>query len=118
MKTLLKPILFLFIAVPLMTISSTTTKAWAAQETLQKSQSLSVPHTKAPEPSSLLLFGSGVFTMLLAFLKRAYHISKRIMDIVISSLSLVILSPLCLVTVILIKLTSRGPVFFLSRRCG
>lgn len=40
------------------------------------------------------------------------------MDIVISTLALIILAPLCLLIVILIKITSRGPVFYSQTRSG
>jgi len=43
---------------------------------------------------------------------------KRTIDIVISSLSLLLFSPLMLIVAILIKLTSRGPVLFRQKRVG
>jgi len=43
---------------------------------------------------------------------------KRILDIVLSTICLIILSPLMLVTGIIIKLTSPGPVFFAQERIG
>lgn len=43
---------------------------------------------------------------------------KRIVDLVISGLILLIISPLFLVIAIIIKLTSRGPVFFKQERVG
>jgi Undecaprenyl-phosphate glucose phosphotransferase len=43
---------------------------------------------------------------------------KRAADILVSSLGLVILSPLFLVVALLIKLTSRGPVFYRQERMG
>jgi exopolysaccharide biosynthesis polyprenyl glycosylphosphotransferase len=43
---------------------------------------------------------------------------KRVIDIVISSLLLVIFSPVILVVAILIKLTSRGPVIYRQERLG
>jgi Undecaprenyl-phosphate glucose phosphotransferase len=43
---------------------------------------------------------------------------KRSMDIVISSIALVILSPLLLFLAALVKLTSPGPVFYRQERCG
>lgn len=89
------------------------------QAKLQKSQTTSsAPVSRAPEPSSLLLFGSGVFTMVMAFLRRAYHVTKRMMDIVIASIALAMLFPLCLLVAILIKLTSRGTVIYSQIRCG
>jgi len=43
---------------------------------------------------------------------------KRAMDIVLSALALVVLSPLMLMVALLVKLTSRGPVFYRQERCG
>ncbi len=44
--------------------------------------------------------------------------SKRLLDLVVSTISLVILFPVMLVTAILIKLDSKGPIFFKQRRVG
>lgn len=46
------------------------------------------------------------------------HFIKRLLDIVISLLVIVILSPVCLVTAIAIKVTSPGSVIFKQRRIG
>ena len=43
---------------------------------------------------------------------------KRILDLAISSVLLVVLSPLLLVVAALVKLTSNGPVFFRQERMG
>src|SRR5579884_1818186 len=43
---------------------------------------------------------------------------KRTLDILISSLSLILLSPILLITAVLIKLTSPGPVIFRQERIG
>jgi len=43
---------------------------------------------------------------------------KRLVDIVLSCIALTLVSPLLLVTAILVKLTSRGPVFFSQERIG
>jgi len=43
---------------------------------------------------------------------------KRFADIIVSGFSLIILSPLFLITAILIKATSPGPVFFRQERSG
>lgn len=45
-------------------------------------------------------------------------IIKRMMDVIISSIALMILSPLMLVISILIKMDSKGPVFYKSPRAG
>jgi len=46
------------------------------------------------------------------------YISKRALDIILSSLLIILLSPLILLIAILIKLESRGPVFYKSLRAG
>ncbi len=43
---------------------------------------------------------------------------KRLIDIVISLLVLVVLSPIFLITAIAIKISSKGPVIFTQRRLG
>jgi Undecaprenyl-phosphate glucose phosphotransferase len=48
----------------------------------------------------------------------AYALGKRVFDIVFSSLVLLVGGPFMLVIALLIKLTSRGPVFFVQERVG
>jgi exopolysaccharide biosynthesis polyprenyl glycosylphosphotransferase len=43
---------------------------------------------------------------------------KRMFDVILSLLFLIITFPLWIIVIILIKLTSNGPVFYLSKRCG
>ena len=47
-----------------------------------------------------------------------HHLSKRIFDFSVSLFSVIVLTPLFLVTALLIKLTSSGPVFFIQERVG
>ncbi len=50
---------------------------------------------------------------------RGWRLSlKRAMDIVVSAIALVLLSPLMLLTALLIKLESEGPVFYVQERMG
>jgi exopolysaccharide biosynthesis polyprenyl glycosylphosphotransferase len=46
------------------------------------------------------------------------RILKRLFDILFSSILIIILSPILLILTILIKLTSKGPVFFIRPRIG
>ncbi len=48
----------------------------------------------------------------------SYLISKRILDITISCFLLLVLSPLFMFVAILIKMESRGPIFYASKRVG
>jgi lipopolysaccharide/colanic/teichoic acid biosynthesis glycosyltransferase len=50
--------------------------------------------------------------------KRASLLLKRLIDIVGSSLALILLSPIFAILAMLIKLTSKGPVFFRQQRLG
>ncbi|MCE5327572.1 MAG: sugar transferase [Planctomycetaceae bacterium] len=54
----------------------------------------------------------------LPFTYSSYDFAKRIMDIVVGSLLLALMAPLMLVTALLVKLTSRGPVIFRQERAG
>ena len=47
-----------------------------------------------------------------------YYISKRFIDILGSSFLLIVLSPLFALIALLIKLSSKGPVFYTSKRVG
>jgi exopolysaccharide biosynthesis polyprenyl glycosylphosphotransferase len=49
---------------------------------------------------------------------KIYSLFKRIFDVVSSTLLLIILSPLFLVLIVLVKLDSKGPVFFGHKRIG
>jgi lipopolysaccharide/colanic/teichoic acid biosynthesis glycosyltransferase/UTP-glucose-1-phosphate uridylyltransferase len=47
-----------------------------------------------------------------------YHMAKRIMDVSLSAAGLILLLPLFLLIALAIKINSRGPVFFMQKRCG
>lgn len=47
-----------------------------------------------------------------------YKLAKRVMDVVLSSVALVVLSPIFLITAVAIKLEDNGPVFFVQQRAG
>jgi len=46
------------------------------------------------------------------------HISKEIFDKVVALIALIILLPIFLVVAVLIKIDSKGPVFFMQERAG
>lgn len=53
-----------------------------------------------------------------AMRRRADVVAKRVLDLVVSALLLTVFLPLVLVVAAVIKLDSRGPVFFRCRRVG
>lgn len=48
----------------------------------------------------------------------AYYFFKRLFAIVVSFLAIIILSPLMIIVALLVKITSKGPVFFKDVRIG
>ncbi len=119
----------ILLAIGLLLVASP--QAWAAVEfikpndsaeqiaqlpTYSKGQSSSKSH--APEPSTLALIGSGFLSMLVSFMRRTYHIAKRAVDIIGSVIGLVLCWPIIVITAILIKCISPGPVFFSQVRVG
>ena len=47
-----------------------------------------------------------------------YEVIKRLIDVVCSFLGILVLSPLFIIIAIIIKTTSKGPVFFFQKRVG
>ena len=43
---------------------------------------------------------------------------KRIFDIIVSTIGLITLSPLFIIVAILVKVTSRGSIFYIQKRIG
>lgn len=72
----------------------------------------------ASEVSIAHLGGLPLLTMRNVALRGWRLTVKRTMDIIISGTALVLLSPLMLFTALLIKLDSKGPVFFVQERTG
>jgi len=83
-----------------------------AQEVDQKSKA------RAPEPTTMMLFGGGFLGMIMSFVRRTYAITKRAVDLIGSVLGFILLSPLMILTVILVKLTSKGPILYSQTRVG
>lgn len=50
--------------------------------------------------------------------KNAYGVIKRSLDVTLSVIALIILSPVFLIIAAIIKLDSKGPVFFIHKRIG
>lgn len=73
---------------------------------------------RAPEPSTIALFGSGIIGMIVSFVRRTYALTKRVIDIVGSVIALVIFSPLMAFTALLVRTTSRGPILYSQTRVG
>jgi len=49
---------------------------------------------------------------------KIYPLVKRIIDIILSSIGLIVLIPILLIIALIIKIDSKGPVFFKQKRVG
>lgn len=77
----------------------------------------------APSMSALSLTTTQIDGVTIMGLRESPHfglnvVVKRVMDIGLSLLALLLLSPVMITVAILVKLTSRGPIFFRQERCG
>lgn len=63
-------------------------------------------------PSEELVLPAGVAD------RRSYELAKRLLDVAIATLGLLLAAPVLLLLAIAIKATSPGPVFFRHIRCG
>jgi lipopolysaccharide/colanic/teichoic acid biosynthesis glycosyltransferase len=71
-----------------------------------------------PEPSTMALMFMGIVGSLAAFVRKRYNEVRRGFDIALAAAGLVITSPLRALAALLIKLDSRGPVFYKQVRVG
>ena len=72
----------------------------------------------APEPTTMALVGGSLVSMIISFFRKMYALTKRTVDVIGAFIGLTLLSPLLLITGILIKLTSKGPVLYSQVRVG
>ncbi len=72
----------------------------------------------APEPGTLMLFGSGFISIIMGFIRKTYSLIKRMLDIVGALVALIIFFPLMLIIAIMVKLTSKGPIIYSQTRVG
>jgi exopolysaccharide biosynthesis polyprenyl glycosylphosphotransferase len=70
------------------------------------------------ESSTSCRFDSAVAQIEVLPRTRGARIAKRTVDVVLSSVGLVALAPVLLLLALVVKLTSRGPVLFVHKRCG
>ena len=56
--------------------------------------------------------------MIISFVRKTYHIAKRSVDIIGSILGIIFSFPICLLAIVLVKLTSKGPMLFRQERVG
>ncbi|MBE3039262.1 MAG: sugar transferase [Chloroflexi bacterium] len=71
-----------------------------------------------PEPITIVGMGVGVLALSSHLARRYFEVAKEIVDIVLGAIALLVCLPLIAFCVVLIKLWSKGPVFFKQVRAG
>ena len=71
-----------------------------------------------PEPASITLFSTACLGLVIRALQRRYRAVRPYVDWMVALVLLVLASPAILLCAIVVKLTSRGPVFYTQERVG
>jgi lipopolysaccharide/colanic/teichoic acid biosynthesis glycosyltransferase len=70
------------------------------------------------QPVSIVLIISAILGLFLRFIRNRYHQLRPLADYCVSLIGLLLVSPVFFVVGIIIKITSRGPVFYTQERVG
>ena len=73
---------------------------------------------KLINPSVKELAGMPIMTLSETPLLGTHHLKKAILDKVLASIALILLSPVIIATAVAVKMTSSGPIFFRQPRTG
>jgi len=79
---------------------------------------MKIPGIESLKNENFSLLLSADFRSALNERKRIYLFFKRLIDIIVSLLAMIVLAPLFLLIVVLIRLTSPGPAVFMQNRIG
>jgi len=75
-------------------------------------------NSTVPEPGSIILLSTGIVGWVVGFARRRFQQFKRMFDVTVAGLGLIVATPLMLLAAIVIKAVSPGPVFFKQKRVG
>jgi lipopolysaccharide/colanic/teichoic acid biosynthesis glycosyltransferase len=71
-----------------------------------------------PEPVTLVGVGGGILSLLVHLARRYFEAAKEVLDIVLGFVALAVSLPVLGVCAVIIKLSSKGPVFYKQLRVG
>lgn len=71
-----------------------------------------------PEPASIALVSTGCAGLVLRFVQRQYRVAKAYVDWLAALAMLIVATPVMAVCMLLIRLTTKGPVIYKQERVG
>ncbi len=71
-----------------------------------------------PEPITIITVGAGLLGLMTQLARRYFALAKEVVDIVLGFIALVLSLPVLAVCALIIRLSSKGPVFFTQNRVG
>ena len=71
-----------------------------------------------PEPLTMVAVGTGVLTLTAQLARHYFEAAKEVVDVLMGFVALVLTLPVWVVCAILIKVSSRGPIFLVQKRVG
>ena len=71
-----------------------------------------------PEPITLVGVGGGILSLLVHLARRYFEVAKEVLDIFLGLVALIVFLPILAICTAIIKLSSKGPVFYTQLRVG
>ncbi|MCK4625590.1 MAG: sugar transferase [Phycisphaerae bacterium] len=71
-----------------------------------------------PEPITLVAVGGGLAALTTHLARRYFEMAKEVVDIILGTIALMLTLPILAVCAIVIKVSSKGPVFYTQIRLG
>src|SRR5262249_20776165 len=102
---------------------SNTPDDFAACSAISHRMGITISRPVAPQWENLRFrfnddYGVGLFDAEPVAFTPLQYFAKRVVDLMVASLVMLLLSPLLITLAVLIRLTSKGPIFYRSPRVG
>ncbi len=71
-----------------------------------------------PEPVTILGVSGAIITLGIHLARRFFDVTKEVLDVILGVIALILCLPVLGICAVIIKLSSRGPVFYVQERVG
>lgn len=71
-----------------------------------------------PEPITLIAVGGGIAALTTHLARRYFEMAKEVVDVILGAVALILSLPILAVCAVIIKVSSKGPVFYTQVRLG